>query len=240
MTVIVNRSSQEQELPEILDLEYVILVPGDSFNMEFLHSWSATLSYLYSLGKKFCFFFARSSVVSDVRNTLLSSSQFVRYEHTPESLKSAEVFDGKIICKKVIMIDSDMVWTIDDFKKLIESPHDVTVGVYAFKDNYKVSVRKLNEPLFLTKEELSRETEPFPVSNSGLGFTCVSFEALKSLKFPWFYVTEHALAIDNKMVQRLQGEDFNFFQNLLAAGYIPMADPSIKVGHTKPLTLYPY
>lgn len=122
------------------------------------------------------------------------------------------------------MIDSDMVWDISAIQQLLDSPYDVTVAPYVLSDFYTSSVIYNNR--HITKEEIKNIKEPYEIESAGLGFTCINYEVLEKIKYPWF-------SIEEKENGLCLGEDVYFFNKIKQAGYKIYSDPRIKVGHEK-------
>jgi hypothetical protein len=183
------------------------------------------------------YFSAYSPVVSETRNTLLCNTITDSFFYTLDALKPTKVFNGQLRCKKIIFIDSDMVWSEEDLKTLLESNYEVVSGVYPLSDNIHSSVKDLKTDKFVTIDEVKLLTTPFPIAFGGLGFTACSFEVIDSLSYPWFSVKEETQVIDGVEYQKFTGEDTYFFNKIRETGIVPMANPNIKVGHQKLLNL---
>jgi hypothetical protein len=221
--------------PSIEYVDYVFLLPGNVFSRDFLLSWSNTLVDLMLNNVTFRFFSAYNTLLSLNRNTLLGGIEAVM-----RSENSTTLFEGRIVCKKVVFIDSDMVWSIEDMRSLLLSPYDVVSGVYSSQDNERCVVMKSGYDMY-SIEEMNTKKEPFVTESAGLGFVACSFEALTKLPFPWFDVSY--LKLDNTKKRRVKDEDLfisedrYFFKQLKDAGYDLHIDPSIRVGHQKNLVL---
>lgn len=212
--------------------DYIFILPGNTFSRNFLMCWSKTLEYLRD--KSYMYITGYSSIVSRTRNSLLSQSQFSDLGIVgPTSLQSTKIFGDNIECKKVIFIDSDIVWNINDIDSLINSEHDIINGFYQIADLNTSSLISNDKTHFLTIEEIEQYNNPFEVYSSGLGFTACSFEVLKQLKYPWFKIEEEVFTDNGIEYQSAMGEDTYFFLKIKELGYKIMADPKIKVGHEK-------
>jgi hypothetical protein len=223
------------ERPNIEYVDYVFLLPGNTFSRDFLLSWSNTLIDLMSNNVTFRFFSAYNTILSLNRNGLLGG-----IEAPMRSQYSTNLFEGRIVCKKVVFIDSDMVWSAEDMRRLLLSPYDVVSGVYSHQDNKRCVVMKSGYDLY-TIDEINTKKEPFITESAGLGFVACSFEALTKLSFPWFDVSYLSLGDINtgyvKDADAFMSEDRYFFKQLKNAGYDLYIDPSIRVGHQKNLVL---
>jgi hypothetical protein len=155
------------------------------------------------------------------------------------AIHSKKILNGTLECNKVVFIDSDMVWDNEAMSNLLSSPFHVTSGVYSYKDQKHVVLKREGVDL-ISKEELKNHKEPFEVLQSGLGFMACSFESLSSLSYPWFDVT--FLDDNNKQSNYLHSsnvitEDVYFCNKLREQGYKIIVDPKILVGHQKSIVL---
>jgi hypothetical protein len=222
-------------------VDYIILVPGLQFSLEFLTSWSQMLCQFYDKGYSFYYNIQYNPMVHSVRNNLLTT-QFLG-----ETISSVErhpideknLFANQMKCKKVIFVDSDMVWTPEQMQMLVDSPHPVTVAPYVLSNGKKTSVAI--DGFFLSFDELNKHETYFPVDVSGMGFVAIDFEVLEKLKFPFFETYYMPYPYENpdniKDPITLMGEDASFFTKIKEAGYEIMCDPAIRVGHQKPRIL---
>ena len=211
--------------------DVVFLLAGRQFHQSYLTSWTNTVTFLHNNNITFTWAALYNPIISDTRNLLLTHD-FNAKEFKTGTLHqqtSQSLFNNSLMCQKVIMIDDDMVWTPQDIQKLIESPYDVTVGLYKLSTNAHVSVSVKNDKEFLLPEDLINYTEPFPVYTSGLGFVACTYDVLTQLVAPWF-------GLDIKLMDdsyTTRGEDFVFFNKLRGIGASVYADPTIKLGHMK-------
>jgi hypothetical protein len=212
--------------------DYIFILPGNTFSRNFLMCWSKTLEYLQ--GSSYMYITGYSSIVSRTRNSLLSQSQFSDFGTVgPTSFQPTTIFGDAISCKKVIFIDSDMVWSVEDIDNLINSEHEIINGFYPIVDFNTSSLISADKTHFLTMSEIQKHKKPFEVYSSGLGFTACNFDVLKQLEYPWFKVEESIFEHDGVNYQTAIGEDTYFFLKIKELGYKIMADPNIKIGHEK-------
>lgn len=217
--------------------DVVFVMPGFSFSKNFISCWSATLNYLATNNFSYLYTFNYSPSVSYIRNLMLGCDPTEVQTISKEILNqkiNLRPFNDKINANKIIFIDSDILWTIEDFERLYFSEEPVITGIYKFNDQKHVSVKETLFGPFLTSEEILQRADIFPIEASGLGFTAVTLETLQNLEYPWFAVEEKILTLDNGEFAPVHvGEDIYFFQKLIAAGYTPKADPMILLGHEK-------
>lgn len=203
-------------------VNYVFLLPGNSFSRQFLNSWSQTVATLSEMGVTFRWFTDYTPIVSLTRNRLLGYAG-----PTPVSGKlSTTVFQGELTCDKVIFIDSDIVWSFNDFIQLLSAGKDVVGASYVMANRY--SVAALQDPSTLNIHDLTGDL--IPVTSMGLGFVVCSFDVVKQMSYPWFSVVE------NEDGSRIT-EDVYFFNKVRELGYTPYLHSGVRVGHVKEVVL---
>jgi hypothetical protein len=210
----------------------IVLVPGNTFTMNFILCWTKTVCYFFNSNISFFYKFFYSPIVSHVRNLLLGSDLNKIELSNPIALTP---FNDALSVDKVIFIDSDMVWEPEELHKLIMSPFDITVAPYILSDKKTVSVARTKN--FMTIEEIKQCSEPFLIEHAGFGFVSCNLEVLKKMGYPWFSVQEYINNSEGKKTGHLIGEDVFFFKKAQEMGFSAYCDPRIKVGHEKVTTL---
>jgi hypothetical protein len=205
------------------ELDCVILIPGNNFSIDFVRCFADTLKHLNRKNIKYEYYFFYHPIISSVRNNLLAAgvAEFDKQKinHSYKKLKD----------KKIVFIDSDMVWSVDSIDKLLNSDKDFVSGAYSHQDDKHVVVMK-NDRSLLTKEEFLLHKDPFVVRSVGLGFFAAKVDSLEKLKYPFFdtYVVH-----PDKNDGRPMTEDEYFCSNISKNGYSVYVDPNIIVGHIK-------
>ena len=101
-------------IPE--EIDYYFCIAGKSFPYEFVNSWSETLCYLKNINANFIWSMHYTAIVSETRNNLLSC-----YMSQNEEAQSRRIlFDGKVRPRKVIFLDDDVTWKLEDMIKILE------------------------------------------------------------------------------------------------------------------------
>lgn len=208
-------------------VDVIFLFAGKKFSSNFVISWSNTLIYLHNKQISFLYAFGYTPIVSQVRNALLNFN-FSYTKLRSINAYNSSVFQNTAKSKKVIFIDSDMVWEVEAIDKLIHAEQPVIMAPYVLSDKSRVSVR-LGDKEWANVETIKNYNQTTKCLGGGLGFTACDFEVLTKLQFPWFAIPEHI----NGEVSEPYGEDVYFFDNVRKAGYDIYFDPSIKVGHEK-------
>ncbi len=153
-----------------------------------------------------------------------------------------------------VWIDSDIVWTPEQFMSLLESAevHPVVAGLYRMSDlKHFAVVRDWSTEFFCkhgTFEFLTAETVQawkdetkqryMSTSYSGMGFMAIKKEVLDAMEYPYFDApVQEILTPDGVQLRDLCSEDVAFCKNIQKAGYQVYVDTDLVVGHQKPLVI---
>ena len=222
---------------KIENVDYIIVVPGIQFNLNFLYSWTDMINYLNKNNYTYKFAISYSPILPHVRNHLVGNSP----DDLNNNKTSSVPFMGKIKYKKVIFIDSDIYWTVSDFEKLIKTDKDIFSGIYSMSNYTHISVatdQDKNGLVMMTFDNLNQYTKEFEILNCGLGFMSCSYGVLEKIKYPWFVtLIPGDKDNDGNIRYSITGEDTFFCKRARDEGFKIFADPSIKVGHIKPWIL---
>jgi len=142
---------------------------------------------------------------------------------------------------RFFMIDSDMVWTADDFLRMLalSTKMDCVCAIY--------TARCDPPKFFINLDDIKTQMAPnewgcLPIKGCGLGFTVVSREIIEKL-------TERSAKIwfpqnpEEKVAKifrfdepdgEARGEDMAFFSDVQELGYTVNLDPTITLGHVGP------
>lgn len=215
--------------------DYIIILPGNSFSSDFISSLVSTTTYFHQNNHSFLIATGYSPIITSARNGLFSNFSLDSLNGKIPDLDklTTKIFNDQIECKKIIMIDSDIIWSVEDIKKLIYTDLDVLCGVYSLFDGVTSSVKKHKDMPFSSNKEMSQETDIFEADSSGLGFVSISFDVMKKLEYPWFVVEEEIIEKNGERYQKTTGEDVYFFNKIKNIGYKIHVDPSIKLLHEK-------
>lgn len=139
---------------------------------------------------------------------------------------------------RMFMIDSDMVWTADDFLRLValSTRMDCVCATYTARQDVPLFYVTLADQ---GAEIAANEYGCLPVNGVGLGFTIVTRPLVERLaaRAPKIRFDDKP----NEPVAKLfrfdepngqaRGEDMAFFSDVRGAGYIVNLDPTITIGH---------
>ena len=125
------------------------------------------------------------------------------------------------------------------FFSLLESPHDVTAGMYMMEDmkNYAI-VKEWDEEYFkkngtfefVKAEDMAKATNRYTkVAYSGMGWMLMRKGVLEEVKYPWFYGDLQKIGVMHDMM----AEDVALCRKLKEV-YV---DTTVRVGHQKSVIL---
>ncbi len=140
-------------------------------------------------------------------------------------------------CTRLFMIDSDMVWTADDFFRLLalSTKMDCVSATYTARTDPP----RFYVGLDSTTVE-ANEYGCIPINGVGLGFTVVSRALVQKLSDEAPRIT-FPVTMPGEVVPKIfrfdepngeaRGEDMAFFSDVRAAGFQPWLDLGIELGH---------
>jgi hypothetical protein len=175
--------------------DVVILTPGDYIRGECVKSLMATVERLNDLNIKWVWGNSQSSIIARARETAYAATQAIDFKH-------------------MFWIDSDMIWSPEDFLSLLNSGKDIISGLYVNELG-----EKIGNPLPQNYGIQSMNWVPF-------GFLCISRNVADKLHQPFIRPGEY-------------GEDIAFCKNAKDAGFDIWMDCSVKIGHMKVKELRP-
>ena len=218
-------------------VKVVFCMPGRQYSREFLLAWSDLLMQASSRGHQVMISQQYSSVVHFARAKCMGGDVLKGPDQKP--------FQGNVEYDVMMWIDSDIVFKPDDFFALLESPHDVTAGMYMMEDlQHFATVKEWDEDFFakngtfkfMKPEDIVRVGEAdspsssyLPVAYTGMGWMMIRKGVVETIKYPWFHSD---LQTVGSLVD-MNSEDVSFCRALQAAGHTIHVDTKIRVGHQK-------
>jgi hypothetical protein len=211
-------------------MKIVFCMPGRTYSREFLLAWSDLLIQATAKGHQCMISQQYSSVVHFARARCLGGDVLKGPDQKP--------FQGQVEYDAMLWIDSDMVFKPEDFFNILESPHDVTAGIYMMEDLQHLAVvkdwdteyfSKTGTFKFLSPPDLENEPQYVPVSYAGMGWMLIRKGVLEDLKYPWFW---SPLQQVGELVD-MSSEDVALCKAMAAAGHQVYIDKTLRVGHQK-------
>ena len=224
-------------------MRIIFAIPGANFSREFMINWTRVLTYCISKGHDVIMSAHYSSMVHFARAKCLGYDVMRGENQKP--------FGGDVQYDVIICMDSDNMITPEHVQRLLDSPHDVTCGIYMMADNIHFATvkewdldyfRKNGTFQFLTVDDLPelQKDDYVPVAYSGLGCTAIKYGVLEKLKYPPFYRPLEVIPSNEEgrpdMID-MQSEDVCLFRNINDIGIKTYIDTHLRVGHQKLVVL---
>jgi hypothetical protein len=215
-------------------MNIIFCLPGAHFSGRFLECWTELVGYCFVSGIHFAISRQESSNIYYARNLCLGGDLLRGPRQQP--------FGGELDYDYLMWIDSDQVFTPQQFQRLLEHQQPIVAGVYLMSDGqHLATVREWDEAFFarhghfqfMTLADLEGQTELIPVSYTGFGFMLIRRSVFESLEYPWF--RSEAQRIGD--VVEFASEDVSFCLRAKAAGHTVYIDPTVRVGHEKRVIL---
>lgn len=207
--------------------DVLIATPGSNLVNGYVKSLTDTLEALEPQGITWKWLNGASSLVHHAREVAMSGDgTMVADDRGP--------MHGMVTYKKIIWIDSDIVWTPGDFLKIYHSPHEVTTGAYLLSDGVTTSVHGWGKVGGIPKDEIKRMKEVTPVQSIGFGFVGMKYGVFERMPRPWFGHLNQLMhnSRGEQMIDTL-GEDISWCVRAHEAKIPIHFDPSILVTHMK-------
>lgn len=212
----------------------VFCLTGSNFSGRFLDSFLETVTYCMQSNIQIVISRHESAVIYFVRNMCLNGNVLFGENQKP--------FNGKVDYTHLMWIDNDIIFTPQQFQKLIDYDKDIVSGVYLMANQIQyATVKDWDEEVFqkqgsfhfLTPDELKEKTELIEVAYTGLGFMLIKKGVFESLTYPWFKPTFHTMG----GLTDFASEDVSFCLRVREKGYKIYIDPQMRVGHEKKVVL---
>lgn len=215
-------------------MRIVFCMPGRSYSREFLISWTSLILQATQKGHHIMVSQQYSSVVHFARAKCLGGDVLKGPDQKP--------FQGQVEYDALMWIDSDIVFKPEDFFALLDSPHDVTAGLYMMEDlQHFATVREWNEEYFkktgtfkfLRPDDIIGTRQYIDVAYTGMGWMLIKSGVIEKLSYPWFWSDLQRIG---DLVD-MNSEDTAFCRALQNAGVTIYVDTKVRVGHQKLMTI---
>ena len=213
-------------------MKILFCLPGKEYSGNFLQSWTNLLGYCYKQGHTVIYSQQYNCNIYYVRNMCLGGSILRGENQKP--------FNNKLDYDYMMWIDSDIIFTPQQFHMLLDHKKDIVSGLYLMDGGQSyATVQNWDEEYFqkngtfhfMTKTDVEKmkQYRTFPVVYTGFGFMLVKRGVFESMKYPWFkpeFVNIKG-SIDFTM------EDVTWCREANRLEYEVHIDPNVVVGHEK-------
>ena len=212
-------------------MKIVFCLPGRSYSGKFLSCWTNLMGYCFQ--KKFDINVIQrySCNIYYVRNMCLGSDVRRGENQKP--------FGGAIDYDYMMWIDSDVLFTPEQFERLLSHDKEIVSGLYKMEDDtHYACVEHWNENHYIEKGHFEflkpadieyRKNQLIDVNYVGFGFILIKKGVFETLKYPFFRPNSYKIG---DMVEFAM-EDVSWCHDVRATGHKIWVDPKVIVGHEK-------
>ena len=234
-----NKVSDEFSIEEarklIKDKAIVFCLPGRGVSYTFLKNFVQLCFECVQQGASIQISQDYSSMVNFARCKVLGANVLKGPDQLP--------WQGKLNYDLQLWIDSDIVFNLEAFYKLVWMNKDIAAGWYCTEDGKTTSVAHwLEEDEFEQNggvmnhemvDGIQKRRKPFTCDYTGFGWVMIKKGVFEhpDMKYPWF--APQMQVFESGAVQDMCGEDVSFCLEAIKAGFEIWCDPTIRVGHEK-------
>lgn len=218
-------------------MNLVVCVPGNNFSELFLRNILDFQKRCFAnkINVNFSIFYSPNLYIC--RNGLLGGNSLSGSNQKPWS--------GKINYDYILWLDSDIIFSFDDFIKLYSSNKQVISGLYYLHDERRqrfAAVKEWDEEYFknngtfewVTNEYLvEKNGSLFKVDHVGMGFMLMKAGVIENVEYPWFR-PKMANFID---LTEICTEDVSLCHTLKEKNFSIWINPNVIVRHEKRILL---
>ena len=221
----------------------IFCLSNDTYSPNFLVSWSELISYCMSNGIKFAISHNYDKNPYFAKNGCLGGN--------PRGGKKQSPFGGNVSYERMIWLDNDVLFSVQDFEKLIKSDKEVIGGLYMSPNNRNfMSCREMDSDKlqnegtfeFIVPDEIekdysqNKEMAPIRVEFTGMGFLAIKRGVLERLDYPWFFPTP----LEFSECGDFYPDDISLFKKLKKEDIPVWVDPTIILGYEKRVNIMPH
>ncbi len=218
----------------------VFCIPGNRFSDTFLKCWTILYDKCLKNGYQPVLSNAYTSNVYYVRSLCLKLDN-----HGGKFQKPFKGMDYDYIC----WIDSDMVFSWEQLKALIDDDRDVISGIYMMQNQVEFTTvlnwdddyfHRNGKFQFLDMKTVQQLIQTMPVqkcSYTGLGFTLMKKGVIERVPYPPFMPRVYEYKTINGDMEEFASEDVSLFKKLQDLGIDCYVDLRVRLGHEKNIIL---
>lgn len=219
----------------------ILCLPGNSYSGDFLKNIIRFNNELVKSGIDVYLSNYYSPEIYRVRDIVGGSN--------PELGKYQSPFQNQIESYDYLMwIDSDIIFSLENFENLIEMDKDIATGWYIQPDGAtslgfieseeaeKVprGMKEVYDPKriyrFARDGEVAERPKPYKVGWAGMGWMLMKQGVMEKIEYPWF---APKVVRNTEQLNVVCGEDISFALKLKDAKIDIWANPFVRVGHEK-------
>lgn len=244
-----NTGGEPMEVDSVKKRTIVFCIPGETFSNEFLRSWTEIFAFCMMNNITPIMSNASDNNWYSLRNKCLMGNVINGITQQP--------FQGKLDYDYIMWINSNMIFNVEMFKKLLAHNRDIVSGLYLSKDIQRYEVITKLDKDYLYKngdyERLSRDNlnewknnqnnmglpPVLDVDYCGMGFMLLKKGVLEKFQYPWFKPSLTTLqdGSGNILLQDYNNDEFYFCMRCKDLGFNIYVDTEVIVGRQKNIIL---
>ena len=193
-------------------MKVIFCLPGHTYSREFLLAWTEMLMQASARGHQI----------------------MVAQNLTRQSCVSGDPAKGPFQDQDydaALFVGQDAVFKSEDFFNILESPHNVTAGIYMSETLQNFDVIREGNPDFpqgkyLRPEDIVGSAQYLPVAYAGMNWMLIRKGVFEKLPYPYIWST-----------QTEPSDEKNFCEQLATVGEPIHIDTTIRVGNQKRMIL---
>lgn len=213
-----------------LNKTVVFCLPGSQYSGRFLVNFVSLIDYCRTLGMRPLISQDYSSMVNFARCKVAGADVTRGKNQAP--------FGGRADYDYMMWIDSDIVFSNQSFKALLDMKKDIASGWYSQPGGTTPVVERMDDDYFLTHgsyefisaEAMTARRGLFTADYIGFGWVLVRRGVFESIEYPWFAPKLRKLPGG---IEDVCSEDVAFCADAREAGFEIWVDPRVRVGHEK-------
>ena len=211
--------------------DVLIATPGHSMHSDYVKSLTETIAHLNEKNITWKWLTGYSSLVHHAREVLMSG------DNTMNGDDRGPLHD-KVTYKKMIWIDSDISWKVEDFMKLYDSEHDIVSGAYLLANGDTCVAQNKQFPGGIPKRVVNSMKGTVEIESSGFGFIAVKCGVFEKIQRPWFgHLIQVLKNSRGEDIYDAIGEDVSWCIKAKQAGFKIYFDSSVRVNHLKTIPI---
>ena len=213
-------------------INVLLVIKGDTFSSSFLSCWTNLIQYFTANNIRFAY-------GTNDNNNALSLNKMLG--GSTKNGKNQPLLEGKLKTEKVLIINSEVMFTPDDIKSLLESPKEITTG-FCLGHEHVLASETMNESYFknngtyklMTTSDLRDivDTGEYELAYTALDFVCIKEEVFTKLEYPWFKNNPTKNGIG------FYDHEVSFCKDVAKLDYTIWGDTTVIVGREKIAQIY--
>jgi hypothetical protein len=207
--------------------DVLIATPGTDLKAAYVDSLVKTLAECDKRGLTYKWLNGQSSLVHHAREITMSGD--MRLDPDDKG-----PMHGQVTYNKIVWIDSDIEWQVEDFFRLYDSEYEIVSGAYLLSDNTTTTIHTQEYLQGIPKHVILGMTDPIKVQSIGFGFVAIKSGVFERLERPWFaHFSQYIINSRGEKLPDSLGEDISWCVRAYNAQIPVMFDPKVLVNHMK-------